>query len=81
MTSPLSTDPLSTPLTSPLPSTRQAGSKELGNWGSMDPQFAHADLISACEQLGLGETLASLLASSNNSTVAAAASLLGAMAQ
>ena len=57
------------------------GAKELANWGAMDPQFATDGLVTACEQLKVPETVASLLGASSSTTQSAAASLLGAMMQ
>ena len=53
----------------------------LGNWASMDPQFAHAQLVSACEQLRLPAELSAMLGSSSSSAQSAAAALLGGMVQ
>ena len=54
----------------------------LANWASMDPQFAAPQLVAACEQLRLPQTISSMLsASSSASTQAAAANLLGAICQ
>ena len=55
--------------------------RELANWAAMDPQFAHAQLVSACEQLRLPELVSQMLSSSRSESQAAAAALLSAMLQ
>ena len=60
----------------------EEGATALANWAAADPQFAHANLVSACEQLRVPSALSSMLSSGSSSTTqAAAASLLGGMCQ
>jgi hypothetical protein len=62
-------------------SAAESGARDLANWASMDPQFAHPQLVSACEQLRLAQSVSKLLGSSHSGMQSAGASLLGAMCQ
>jgi hypothetical protein len=63
------------------PREETEAARELANWASMDPQFAHAQLVNACEQLNVPSALSTMLGSSRTDSQTAAAGLLGAMLQ
>ena len=62
-------------------SAQESGARDLANWAAMDPQFAHVQLVNACEQLRLAQSVSKLLGSSSSGCQSAGAALLGAMCQ